>query len=106
MAGFFDPLTALQARRLADAANSNRKLLAVVLTATDSLLPADARAVLVAAVRGVSAVVIAETGEWRTALPQNVDVAILDDPEADKTRSEEFVEFVLKRQEASPCPSS
>lgn len=104
--GFFDPLTAVQAKRLADAAKGDRRLLTIVLTAPDSLLPADARAALVAAVRGVSAVVIADSEEWRSTLPKTADVVVVDDLETDKRRSEEFVEFVLKRQEASRCPSS
>lgn len=104
--GFFDPLTAVQAKRLADAATADRKLLAVVLQAQDRLLSADARAALVAAVRGVSAVVIANYQQWHSSLPEGADITILDDLRADKKRSEEFVEFILRRQEASRCPSS
>lgn len=104
--GFFDPLTVVQAVRLAEAATEERRVLGVVLATPDSLLPAAARAALVAAVRGVSAVVIADSEQWRSTLPEDADIAILDDLEGDKRRSEEFVEFVLKRQEASRCPSS
>lgn len=105
--GFFDPLTAIQAKRLAAAATDGRKVLALVLAGGDCLLSADARAALVAAVRHVSAVVIAESHDWCSALPSDSDLQILDDLEADKKRSEEFVEFVLRRQEeASQCPSS
>ena len=101
--GYFDPLTATQAKRFADAERDGRKVLAIVLIAPDSLLPADARAALVAAVRSVSAVVIAESQQWRSAIPH--DIALLDDLEAEKKRSAEFIEFILKRQEANPCPS-
>ena len=104
--GFFDPLTAVQARRLADAGKGGHNVLAIVLSTPDALLPAAARAALVAAVRGVSAVVIANSEQWRSTLPKDADIAILDDLKGDKRRSEEFVEFVLKRQEASRCPSS
>lgn len=103
--GFFDPLTALQAKRLADAATNGRKILAVVLEKPDSLLTVDARAALVAAVRHVNAVVIAESPDWRSVLPGDADIQILDHLEADQKRSEEFVEFVLKRQKAAQCPS-
>lgn len=106
VAGFFDPLTAFQAKRLAEAATGARKILAVVLNKPDSLLTADARAALVAAVRYVSAVVIAESDDWRSVLPPDADIEVLDDLEADKKRSEEFVEFVLMRQKAGQCPSS
>ena len=103
--GYFDPLTATQAKRLADAERDGRKVLAIVLIAPDSLLPADARAALVAAVRSVSAVVIAESQQWRSAIPHQYDIALLDDLEGEKKRSAEFIEFILKRQEANPCPS-
>jgi hypothetical protein len=100
IAGFYDPLTAIQASRLVDLAKKGRNVLAIVLTAPDCLLPSDARAALVAAVRGVSAVVIAKADEWRCAIPQNADITVVDDLEDDKRRSEEFVEHVLKRQGA------
>lgn len=104
--GFFDPLTALQAKRLAEAATGGRKILAIVLDKPDSLLSVDARAALVAAVRHVGAVVIAEPHDWRSVLPGDADIEILDDLEADKKRSEQFVEFVFTRQKAGQCPSS
>lgn len=106
MVGFFDPLTVIQASRLAEAAKGDRKVLAVVLTSADALLSAEARAALVAAVRDVSAVVIAEPQQWRSAIPEHTDIAVVADLESEKRRSEEFVEFVLRRQEASQCPSS
>lgn len=96
--GFFDPLTAAQIKRLAGAAAGGRKVLAIVLTASDNMLTADARAALVAAVRGVDAVVIAGDQEWRSAIPHKADVTINDDPEGEKRRSAEFVEFILERQ--------
>lgn len=96
--GFFDPLTAAQIKRLAAAAAGGRKVLAIVLTASDSMLTADARAALTAAVRGVDAVVIAGDQEWRSAIPHDADVTIIDDPEGEKRRSAEFVEFILERQ--------
>src|SRR5215469_8887729 len=54
IAGFFDPLTSIQASRLAEIAKKGHNVLAIVLTAPDCLLPSDARAALVAAVREVS----------------------------------------------------
>lgn len=104
--GFFDPLTAAEAKRLTAAANGGRKVLAIVLTSPDSLLSADARAALVAAIRGIDAVVIAEPQQWRSVLGQHANVAIDDDLESDKKRSADFVDFILKRQETNTCPSS
>jgi anti-sigma factor ChrR (cupin superfamily) len=69
-------------------------------------LPAEARAALVAAVRGVSVVVIAGSEQWQSSMQKTADLTIIDDLEDEKRRSEEFIEFVLKRQEASQCPSS
>ena len=96
--GLFDPLTAVQGRHLADAANGGRKVLAVVLTAPDTLMTADARAELVAAVRGVDAVFVADPDTWQSAIPSNSDLTILDDLPAEKRRSAEFVKFILERQ--------
>jgi hypothetical protein len=98
MVGLFDPLTAAQTRRLADAAADGRKVLAIVLTGSDTMLPADARAALIAAVRDVDAVVIAGEQEWRSAIHRNAGVVIVDDPEGEKRRSAEFVKFILERQ--------
>jgi hypothetical protein len=105
VAGFFDPLTATQANRLADAARNRRHVLAIVLTDPDCLLPADARAVLVAAVRDVTTVVIADADRWRSAIPEHTDITIIDDLEADRKRSEEFAQYILQRQVTSKCPS-
>ncbi|HEY7306208.1 MAG TPA: hypothetical protein VH601_18935 [Bryobacteraceae bacterium] len=98
IAGFFDPLTSIQASRLADIAKKGHNVLAIVLAAPDCLLPADARAALVAAVRGVSAVVVANAHEWRSVITKDANVTVVDDLQGDKRRSEEFVQYVLKRQ--------
>jgi len=106
IAGFFDPLTAIQANRLANAARNGRRVLAIVLKDPDCLLPADARAALVAAVRDVTTVVIADVSQWRSAIPEQTDVTIIDDPGSDRKRSEEFVEYIIQRQATGKCPSS
>lgn len=100
--GLFDPLTAIEARRLADLARRDeRKLLAIVLNANDVLLPPDARAALVAALREVRLVAIAEPGRWRSAIPDGARVEIVEDPGGDQARSAEFIQFVLDRQRAA-----
>jgi len=96
--GLFDPLTAVQVRRFAEASNGGRKVLAIVLAAPDTLLTADARAELVAALRGVNAVIIATPDTWRSAIPSDSDFVILDDLPAERRRSGEFVKFILERQ--------
>ncbi len=100
--GVFDPLTAVQACRLADISrNSGREIFAIVLEAHDTLLPADARAALVAALRVVQLVTTAEPQGWRSTLAGNTDIRIIEDAEEERTRSAEFVQFILDRQQAS-----
>jgi hypothetical protein len=99
--GLFDPLTATQAKRLAHFAQDDRKLLAVVLDEPDTLLTADARSVLVAALASVSAVVVAKSGHWQAAIPAKADIVIIEDEAGERGRSQEFVEFIVHRQEAA-----
>ncbi|MGH9639381.1 MAG: hypothetical protein ACRD3Y_04925 [Bryobacteraceae bacterium] len=86
MAGYFDPMTAAQAKRIAQY-GEHGKLLVVVLEGEEALLPAPARAALVAALRAVNAVAIAPAGEWP-----------LEDTDAERARTAEFVQFILDRQ--------
>jgi hypothetical protein len=96
--GLFDPLTAVQARRLSGLTGGTRKLLAVVLRQDNTLLAAEARAALVAGLREVAAVVIVDPDEWRGAIPESPRVEVVEDTEGERARSAEFVQFVLNRQ--------
>jgi hypothetical protein len=95
--GLFDPLTAVQARRLC-----GRNVLAIVLDAPDTLLPTQARAELVAALRNVKAVLIAKPETWRSQLPKFCST-IVEDLEEERDRTAEFVNFVLHRQRNGSC---
>lgn len=95
--GLFDPLTAAQARRL-----TGGNLLAIVLDFPDSLLPVQARAELVAALRDVNAVFIAKPDTWRSQLPEFCST-IIEDLEEERNRTSEFVNFVLHRQRNGSC---
>jgi hypothetical protein len=97
VAGLFDPLTLSQAERLAALARkrAGQKILAVVLPDPEALLPAAARAALVASLRSVDAVVIAQSEELRRC-----GIALEEDARAERKRSAEFVRFVLRRQKA------
>ena len=99
--GLFDPLTAVEARRLARLRSDNRKLLAIVLDSEDALLPVDARAELVAALREVNLVATAKAERWRSIVPHGANLQIIEDPEGDKARSVEFIQFVLNRRESA-----
>lgn len=98
--GFFDPLTATQARRLAELSRRGRKLLAIVLDSRETLLSTDARAVLIAGLREVDAVVTAPPDLWRSLIPKGARVETVEDEAGERARSAEFVEFVLRRQNA------
>jgi hypothetical protein len=99
VAGLFDPLTAVQATRLAEVAQSTgRKILAIVLESENTLLRADARACLMAGLREVRAVVVAKTDEWRLAIPPDSKTNVVEDMGAEKARTAEFVQFVFTRQ--------
>jgi hypothetical protein len=92
IAGLFDPMTAAQARRIARESEGGRKLLAVVLDEGETLLPAAARAALVAGLRAVDAVIIARAEQW---------AAPLEELDGERARTAEFVRFVIDRAASS-----
>jgi hypothetical protein len=92
IAGLFDPMTAAQGQRIARCREGGNKLLAIVLEDGETLLPAGARAALVAALRAVDAVTIAPAAEW-AAPPEDLN--------AERARTAEFVQFVIDRATAS-----
>ncbi len=99
--GQFDPLTAMQAKRLHALATSGRKLLAIVLEDDGALLSANARAALIAALRDVDAVTVAEAERWRDAIPNAARVGVVEDADGEKTRSAEFIRYIVERQAAA-----
>jgi hypothetical protein len=96
--GRFDPLTLVQANRLAELVKRGRSILAVVQPVPDGLLAAEARAALVAALRSVQLVVIADA----SSLPAHPQIQLLEDEAGERERSEYFVEFIAQRQGAGP----
>lgn len=99
--GLFDPLTTVQAERLAKAKESGRKLAAIVLDDAGALLPAEARAALMASLQTVDLVTIASPQQWQASLPPSGTVRVLEDPQGEAKRSAEFVKFVIDRQNAA-----
>ena len=99
IAGLFDPLTALQAKRLSGFRRAGRKLMAIVEPGENPLLNADARAALIAALRDVDAVTIADSA--RPILPLSLSVELIEDTPGEFARSADFVRFILDRQQAS-----
>lgn len=101
VAGLFDPLTLAQAQRVAAIeGEAGRRILAVVIPDADTLLSAEARAALMAALRSVDAVVIANPEQIR-----GPHTRIHEDLVADRERSAEFVRFVLRRQKSAEVPA-
>lgn len=93
--GLFDPLTAIQAKRLQALVQPGRKLAAIVLEEDDALLAADARAALVAALRAVDLVFVSKPDNWQALIPNTA--RIVEDATGEAQRSAEFVQFVLDR---------
>ena len=95
--GRFDPMTAVEAERLAEFARLG-KVLGIVLEDEEALLPADARAVLVASLRDVSAVLVAHTEKWEALLPKNAALSVIEDLAGEGARRQEFIDCVLNRR--------
>ena len=91
--GKFDPLTLTQANRLAELSKNGRSLIAVVEPSTQTLLPAEARAVLLAALRSVQLVVIARPSE----LPLHPQIDVVEDEDGERRRTAEFVQLITQR---------
>ena len=94
--GLFDPLTAVQARRIEN--HKRGPMLVVVVEHEGALLPAAARCHLMAALRSVDFVTPAADDEWRSILPQNNVGQVIEDLQAERRRSEEFAERIMARQ--------
>jgi bifunctional ADP-heptose synthase (sugar kinase/adenylyltransferase) len=94
VSGFFDPLLADHARRLAEIAGWDNTLMVLVTSPPDPILPARARAEMVAALAVVSYVVIG--GEWLLARLAGHEV--IREEEADRRRTEELIRHVQSRR--------
>lgn len=96
VAGLFDPLTVVQARRLSSLKRDGRKVLAIIERGENPLLAADARAALIAALRDVDAVTVADSA--RAIVPFDSPVELIEDADGEAARSSDFFGFVLERQ--------
>jgi hypothetical protein len=93
VAGTFDPLTLKHAERLAALTGVGKSILAVVEPGSHCLLPVEARAILVAALKSVQLVVVAKAD----ALPK---LEMVRDDAGERERSAAFIEHVKERQRA------
>jgi hypothetical protein len=93
VAAAFDPLTNEQAKHLASAASDDRKLAVLIEISADSLLPADARAILVAALRCVDVVAVVES------VPSSIQgLEVVKDTAGERKRTEDFIHRVQAKQ--------
>lgn len=96
VAGTFDPLTLRHAERLAELSGNEKSVLAVVEPGECCLLPVEARAILVAALKSVQLVVVGEAD----SLPKSSQIQIAKDESGERERSAAFIEHVKGRQHA------
>lgn len=95
VSGYFDPVTSEHAERLRGLKESSRPLLILIGTPPDPILPAEARAQLVAALKCVDYVTIAN-GPHPSGLTPHVQL------EAEDTeRLEKLIRHVHARQQAA-----
>jgi hypothetical protein len=100
IAGLFDPLTLVQAERLASIALAGRRLAVIVIPDDRALLSSHARATLIAALREVDAVSIAEPEQLNRICSELPSVHVYYDKQAERLRSAEFIELVRQRQKS------
>lgn len=102
-AGYFDPLTASVAERLHRLVERgpHKRVLAIVLKGTDTLLSLKDRSLLTAALREVDAVVAISQGELQDLLPSRPQIHLMFDDEEERRNTEVVTTAVLRQQPAS-----
>jgi hypothetical protein len=100
VAGYFDPLTAFVAERLENllVQGRNEKVLAVVLDGPGMLLSAEARSVLIAALRIVHLVSVAPEKELHRFVAGDPRIRFVFDRETDQRNSAAFSGLVLSKE--------
>lgn len=97
--GHFDPLLASHARRLAELARPDGLLFALIADPPDPLLPARARAELVAALRAVDYVILPGSAAIEAALDRlRADEVFREEP-ADRDRTSALIRHVHTRHQ-------
>ena len=97
ISGFFDPLLAAHARRLAEIAPRDGALFVALQDPPIPVLPAQARAELVAALGMVECVVL--PGPLPASLAESIQAqTVFSEEAADRHRTQEFIQRVHDRQ--------
>jgi hypothetical protein len=97
LAGEFDPLTAEAAEFIEKTRLPGHSLLVVLRSNSDELLSADARAILLAGLRSVDAVFVANPQDWSVLTLQMGSLPVLEEAGSYLKRCE-FEGLVLARQ--------
>lgn len=95
--GYFDPLVASHVRRLSELA-AKRGLIVVIANPPQPILPARARAELVAALNAVEHVVVPPEGGLDEVLPMISEHILVREEANDARRATELIERVRNRQ--------
>ena len=99
--GEFDPVNAAVAERLQALKTPEHKLLVVVKPSTEEFLfDQQARAVLLAALRSVDAVIVETDSNWRTLARENANWDVREDTEFDNKARMSFESLVMRRHRA------
>jgi hypothetical protein len=100
IAGYFDPLTAIEADWVAQCAENEPAghVMAVVLEGGEDLLSADVRVLMIAALRAVSVAVVASLDTLSLTVPKDERIQLICAIEEDRQRSRDFIELVLSRE--------
>jgi hypothetical protein len=99
--GEFDPVNATVAERLSEWKAPGRKLLVVVKPGADPLIAPEGRAMLLAALRMVDAVLVETDSGWRELFQGTTDLEVREDTEFDQQTRSDFEALVVRRQQAT-----
>ena len=100
VSGYFDPLLASHAAKLAEIRRPGRKLAVVVCEPPEPVTPLLARAELVAALKAVDYVLVTEHNNLAEIIERVGPAEILQEEEADRERTRELIAHVRARHSA------
>lgn len=104
VSGYFDPLTSAHARRLAGLAETHGPLFVLIVDPPDPILPAGARAELVASLACVRAVVVPGPEEAAAIFGALPAARLLREEAADLERREDLTRHVhVRHAQAAPA---
>jgi hypothetical protein len=97
VSGEFDPLTCAIAEQLESLKPEGSRLLAIVRTSPEQLLDANARAIMMAGLRSVDAVLVQNADDRTLRLSDHAGATFIDFTAADRCARQKFEQIVLSR---------